>query len=119
MTLQPNAAARADGRRRPTLDPAEVLVRLDALRRSWVPTSADEAGRLMTPPPDQQPFEQAVARRLAELRALLQLTGSFSDAASARPELDPPDGARPDERRLAASDSDRLEHRRRSSDEPR
>jgi len=57
-----------------TLRPADVHARLEALRRLWVPMDAAEADRLMTPPAEPVAFEEAVRRRLDELRALIELT---------------------------------------------
>lgn len=56
------------------LDVEGVAARLEALRARWVPLDAEEARRLMTPVPADEPFAHAVARRLDELRALLELT---------------------------------------------
>jgi len=51
-----------------------VTARLEVLRRLWVALDADEARLLMTPPPLIEPFAEAVARRLDELRGLDDLT---------------------------------------------
>ena len=56
------------------LDPVAVRARLEWLRASWVPLSATEARLQMEPPQSGKPFAQAVAERLAELRALDELT---------------------------------------------
>ena len=56
------------------LSPQTVAARLEALRALYVPMGPEEAQReIATPgPPDVSPV--GVARRLAELRALLELT---------------------------------------------
>jgi hypothetical protein len=53
-----------------------VAARLDRLRSMVAPLRVDEARRLMEDPPahKRESFEIQVARRLAELRALLDLT---------------------------------------------
>jgi len=56
------------------LDPRAVAARLESLRATWVPLDAEEARRLMTPVDRVEPFPRAVARRLDELRALVELT---------------------------------------------
>lgn len=57
------------------LDPDVVLARLDALRASFVAETVDEArARLAREAPSaDESFEEGVARRLAELRALHEL----------------------------------------------
>ncbi len=55
-------------------DPVAVRARLEFLRASWVPLSAAEARLQMEPPRARKTFAQAVAERLAELRALDELT---------------------------------------------
>jgi hypothetical protein len=55
------------------LSPAAVAERLARLRASWRPMTAAEArARLVAPRAES--FEVAVARRLRELRALIELT---------------------------------------------
>ena len=61
------------------LEPAAVSRRLEDLRRLWVPMTAAEAERAMTPPPEPETFDAAVARRLEELRALIELTRHLHD----------------------------------------
>jgi hypothetical protein len=56
------------------LSPAAVAARLAWLRASYVPMTAGEARRRLTPPPRSEPFAAGVARRLAELHALCELT---------------------------------------------
>jgi hypothetical protein len=63
------------------LDPAAVRARLEFLRASWTPRSADEVRALMEPPPRPKSFAVAVAERLAELRALDALTRHLHSAA--------------------------------------
>jgi hypothetical protein len=58
------------------LDAATVAARLDALRARYVPERVDQArARLarVRPASPREPFERAVARRLAELAALCDL----------------------------------------------
>ena len=57
------------------LDPQQLATRLEALRSSYVPETLEEAhARLAREQPrDTMPFDQRVARRLAELRALCEL----------------------------------------------
>ena len=61
---------------RPELDPEQLARRLEALRSIYVPETLDEAhARLAREQPrDATPFDLRVARRLAELRALCELT---------------------------------------------
>jgi hypothetical protein len=56
------------------LDPRRVAARLALLRTLYVPERGDEARQRLERecPKSCLPFEQAVARRLAELRALCQ-----------------------------------------------
>lgn len=59
------------------LSPDAVAARLDTLRRSWIPEDERSVRSRFDPPQASTPapaFEQAVALRLAELRALLELT---------------------------------------------
>ena len=51
-----------------------VSERLAWLRAAWRPSDAEEARVQFTPPPRNEPFDRAVARRLRELRELLELT---------------------------------------------
>ncbi len=56
------------------LSPRAVVERLERLRASYVPMTAEEARHLLTAPARTETFSEGVARRLAELRALLDLT---------------------------------------------
>ena len=62
---------------RTDLSPLVVARRLARLRELSTPMSALEAHARMMAPPCEEPFERAVARRLAELRALSELTASL------------------------------------------
>ena len=57
----------------PDLSPERVAARLSLLRASWSPMTEAEARALLEGPP-ALPFAEAVAQRLAELRALSDLT---------------------------------------------
>ncbi len=61
------------------LAPASVAERLDALRRLYVPETASEGRRraAQTRPAEKPPLAEAAAERLAELRALCELTSSL------------------------------------------
>lgn len=68
------------------LTPEAVARRLDELRAAWVPESERSVRRRMERPetgPANEPFEQQVAARLAELRALMELTAHLHGASSA------------------------------------
>ena len=56
------------------LAPASVSARLGLLRALYVPEPQEEARARMVQPPARESFERGVARRLAELRALCELT---------------------------------------------
>jgi hypothetical protein len=57
------------------LSPHAVAERLNALRQAWVPEDeASVRARMTHQPPRAASFEEAVAVRLHELRALLELT---------------------------------------------
>ncbi len=58
----------------PDLSPPAVAARLAWLRTSYAPMTAEEARGRLAPPPRSEPFAAGVARRLAELRALSELT---------------------------------------------
>ena len=58
----------------PDLSPPAVARRLERLRALHVAVTEEEARQLMSPPRDDRPFVEAVAARLAELRALTELT---------------------------------------------
>ena len=58
---------------------------LEVLHASWVPLSASEARLQMEPPPSRRPFTQAVQARLAELRALDELTRHLHGVRKAPP----------------------------------
>jgi hypothetical protein len=66
------------------LDPRLVSLRLAALRSLYVPERDDEARRRIERerPTRREPFERAVARRLAELRALCALADYLQRAGS-------------------------------------
>ncbi len=67
------------------MSPEAVAARLEELRRLYVPMTEDEARALMTPPPeDEEPLEVGAARRLEELRALMELTRHLHGAARGR-----------------------------------
>ena len=57
----------------PDLTPERVAARLALLRASWSPMTEAEA-RALLECPTTRPFAEAVAQRLAELRALSDLT---------------------------------------------
>ena len=81
----------------PKLDPAAVRARLEVLRRSWTPMTAEEARQLMEPPQPRQTFTRAVAARLWELRALDELTRHLHSATVAGGAAEPrqePENAR-------------------------
>ncbi len=56
------------------MSPEAVAKRLERLRELYVPMTAEEVRERMEPPASTEPFEKGVARRLDELRALLDLT---------------------------------------------
>jgi len=58
----------------PDLSPGAVARRLERLRVLYVAVTEEEARQLMSPPRHERPFVEAVAARLAELRALTELT---------------------------------------------
>jgi hypothetical protein len=65
------------------LSPHAVAERLNALRHAWIPE--DEASvRARHQPPRAASFEEAVAVRLHELRALLEMTTYLHRAHSKR-----------------------------------
>jgi hypothetical protein len=56
------------------LSPERVSARLATLRELYVPETLDEARARTAPVRAPESLEQGAARRLAELRALLELT---------------------------------------------
>lgn len=68
------------------LDADRVALRLMALRSLYVPERDDEARRRIERerPTRREPFERAVTRRLAELRALCALAGYVHNARPKR-----------------------------------
>jgi hypothetical protein len=63
----------------PDLSPARVALRLERLRASYVAESAEDARRRLAREAESEgrrntPLAEAAARRLAELRALCELT---------------------------------------------
>lgn len=61
----------------PDLSPRAVEARLDELCETYTPESSTEARRRLEPPPAgpmSRSFEEEVAMRLDELRALMELT---------------------------------------------
>lgn len=54
--------------------PATVAARLQRLREAYVPMGREEAEARLAAPPRRETFEHGVARRLADLRALVALT---------------------------------------------
>ena len=58
----------------PDLSPGKVAGRLSVLGASWTPSTEAEARSLLESARSQKPFAEAVAERLAELRALSELT---------------------------------------------
>ena len=70
------------------LRPEDVAARLARLRALHVPESVEEAQLRLEaerpPPSSDEPFEQAVARRLRELRALCDLVRHVEGVAGPR-----------------------------------
>jgi len=64
------------------LDPVAVSARLRWLAARWEPEDAEAVRRRVAPPADERPFEERVAGRLEELRALLELTRHLHGRAS-------------------------------------
>ncbi|MCR9162359.1 MAG: hypothetical protein ACE37F_31530 [Nannocystaceae bacterium] len=62
------------------LDPAVVSKRLSWLREHWTPEAIESARARMQPQPKAETFADGVARRLAELRALDELTRRLHQA---------------------------------------
>jgi len=56
------------------ISPEAVASRLEALRVSWVPMTAEEAAALLRPPPRKETLAEGAKRRLDELKALMDLT---------------------------------------------
>lgn len=71
------------------LSPEQVSIRLDRLRALWKPLTQDEA-RAFTEDPagltQRESFQEAVARRLDELRALSEMTMALRPASGQEPE---------------------------------
>ena len=67
----------------PDLAPESVAARLAILRASYVPLNADEARALLEAADARKPFAEAVSLRLAELRALSDLTRYLHGARKA------------------------------------
>jgi hypothetical protein len=67
------------------LSPAAVARRLACLRAAYVPETEVEVRRRLAPEPRSEvPFAEAVASRLAELRALCELTAYLQQARRSR-----------------------------------
>ena len=66
------------------LDPLVVARRLEQLRELYVPETVEEGRRRLEAdqPASRESFDQAVARRLAELRALCELTRVIGGVAA-------------------------------------
>ena len=62
------------------LAPEAVSARLALLRASYVPETLEQGRARMAHRPEPEPFERGVARRLAELRALCELTKHLRSA---------------------------------------
>ena len=62
------------------LSPQAVAERLEWLRQAWVPEDEASVRARMTQPPRAVSFDEAVAGRLRELRALLELTAHLHRA---------------------------------------
>jgi len=69
--------------RRDTTSAEVVAHRLEQLRALYVPETQAETQRRLREPPRERPFEEAVERRLAELRALCELSAYLSQRRSA------------------------------------
>ncbi len=67
------------------LSPEVVAARLAALRGLYVPETLEEGRARVAHQPVEEPFERSVARRLAELRALCELTSHLQRAGLPRP----------------------------------
>lgn len=59
------------------LDPAAVARRLEQLRARYEPEDEAAARRRMTPPRRVESLAEGAARRLAELRELMELTAAL------------------------------------------
>ena len=70
----------------PDISPAKVAARLAQLRACYVPMTADEARCLLAAPPQPSTFAEGAALRLAELRALMELTAHLRGARRSGPE---------------------------------
>lgn len=64
------------------LAPAAVALHLEELRRLYCSESIEEGQRRHARPAQHVPFAEAVARRLGELRALLELTRRLHEASA-------------------------------------
>lgn len=65
---------------RADLSPTLVAARLAELRAAYVPMTAEEARRALASAPRSETLAQGAARRLAELRALMDLTAHLHGA---------------------------------------